>query len=193
MLVLDCRGQYPAAGGERRGGGAATGMRLIFCCLLLLAGCGYHVGGRADLLPKNIKTIAIPAFGNVSARYKLAERLPADMTREFISRTRYRIVADPREADAILTGAVVNFSAYPTIFDPTTGRGTGVQAIVVVQITLTDRATGAVLFSRPGMELRERYEISVDPRAYFDESAAALDRLSRDVARSVVSAVLENF
>ena len=43
------------------------------------------------------------------------------------------------------------------------------------------------------MEVKERYEISIDPKAYFDESAPALQRLSRDVSRSVVSAVLEKF
>ncbi len=160
---------------------------------LALAGCGYHVGGKADLLPKTLKTIAIPAFGNATTRYKLAERLPSDLTREFISRTRYRIVADPREADAVLNGAVILFGAYPNILDPTSGRATGVQAVVVLQIALTERATGKVLFSRPAQEFKERYEISVDPQNYFDESSAALDRLSRDVARSVVSAVLEAF
>jgi hypothetical protein len=159
----------------------------------LLGGCGYHVGGKADLLPKNIKTIAIVPFANVTTRYKLAERLPADITREFITRTRYAVVADPNEADAILSGAVINFAAYPTIFDPASGRATGVQAVVNLQLTLTDRQTGAVLFARPGIEFRERYEISVDPKAYFDESTAALERLSRDVSRSVVSAILENF
>ena len=164
-----------------------------FAAALLLAGCGYHVAGHADVLPKKIRTIAIPSFGNVTTRYKLAERLPADITREFITRTRYRIVADPREADAVLTGAVVNVGTYPTIFDPASGRATGVQAVVTLQLTLTDRATGAVLFSRASQEFRERYEISTDPRAYFDESTAALERLSRDVAKGVVSAVLEKF
>jgi hypothetical protein len=166
---------------------------LLAIAAILLSACGYHVGGKADLLPKNIRTVAVTSFGNVTTRYKLAERLPADITREFISRTRYRIVADPRQADAVLSGAVVNFNAFPGIFDPASGRATGVQAIVTLQLTLTDKATGAVLFSRPGVEFRERYEISVDPTSYFDESTAALERLSRDVARSVVSAVLENF
>ena len=50
-----------------------------------------------------------------------------------------------------------------------------------------------MLFTRPSFEVRERYEISVDPRAYFEESDPAMERLSRDVARSVVSAILENF
>ncbi len=159
----------------------------------LSAGCGYHVAGRADLLPKTIQTIAIPAFGNVTIRYKLAGRLTEALTREFISRTRYRVVADPRAADAVLEGVVANYVSYPVVFDPATGRASGVLAIVTLNVTLRERATGKVLFLRQGMEVRERYEISVDPRAYLEESDTAMERLSRDVARGIVSAVLENF
>jgi hypothetical protein len=159
---------------------------------LLATGCGYHVAGRADLMPKNIKTIAVPAFGNVTVRYKFADRVSASITREFIERTHYRVVADPKDADAVLSGAVVNFVSYPTTYDPVTSRASGVQVIVNLQIMLMDKA-GKVLFNRPNMELRERYEISVDAGTYFDESGPAMDRLARDVGRSVVSAVLENF
>jgi hypothetical protein len=60
-------------------------------------------------------------------------------------------------------------------------------------LNLTDRASGKVLFTRPNMEVRERYEISIDQTQYFEESETALERLSRDVARSVVSAVLSGF
>ncbi|HWQ54512.1 MAG TPA: LPS assembly lipoprotein LptE [Bryobacteraceae bacterium] len=165
----------------------------VAAAIAVLSGCGYHVAGRGDLLPKTVKTIAVPAFGNVTTQHKLAERLPADITREFIARTRYTIVAEPDRADAVLTGAVVNQFAYTSVADPSTGRSTGVLVSVVIQVTLTERATGKVLFTRPGMEVRERYEISVDPKVYFDESEVAMQRLSRDVARSVVSAVLENF
>lgn len=159
----------------------------------LLAGCGYHVAGRADMLPKSVKTIAIPAFANNTARYRLTGRLPAAVTREFISCTRYQVVADPNAADAVLHGSVVSYTAYPTILDPVTSRASAIQLSVVLHITLTDRASGKVLFERNGMEVRERYEIAVDPKAYFEESDVALDRLSQDVARTLVSAILENF
>jgi hypothetical protein len=158
-----------------------------------LAGCGYHLAGRGALLPENVKTIAIPAFANVTPRNQLARLLPADITREFISRTRYRIVADPSQADAVLNGTLTNFANYPTIFDPATNRATGVQVVVNLRVELTDRATGKAIFSRPIMEVRERYELSTDPQAYFDESGTAIIRVSKDVARSVVSAILENF
>jgi len=159
----------------------------------LAGGCGYRVSGHADLLPKRIKTIAVPAFVNATTRYRLSQLLPAAITRELLSRTRYEVVADPDQAEAVLRGMVTSYNAGPTTFDPQTGRASAAQVYVHVQITLTDRANGAVLFSRPDLEVRERYEISTDQRAYFEESDAAMERLSRDVARTVVSAILENF
>jgi hypothetical protein len=132
-------------------------------------------------------------FNNITVRYQLARMLPGDIGHEFISRTRYKIVADPNQADAVLTGTLTNFGYYPTIFDPVSGRATSVQVIVTVLVTLTDRATGKVIFNRSGYEFRERYEISIDPKAYFDESGPAMQRLSRDASRSIVSAILEAF
>ncbi len=160
--------------------------------IAFLAGCGYHVAGRADLLPKTLRKIHIPAFANVTTRYKLTDRLPAAIAREFIGRTRYHVVHKADEADAILTGSVINYFSYPTVYDPVTGRATSVQLSVVVDVKLTERATGVILFHRP-VEFRQRYEISVDQTAYFDESEAALERLARDVGRTLVSAILEGF
>lgn len=157
------------------------------------AGCGYHVGGQASQIPPAIKTIAIPAFANATPRFALARLLPADITREFLSRTHYAIVADPAGADAVLTGALTNFSAFSITTDPVSNRSTGVQIVANLNITLTDRHTGKVLYSRIGAEFRERYEISISPTAYFDESGTAVRRVSQDVARTVVTGILEGF
>jgi predicted transcriptional regulator with HTH domain len=160
---------------------------------LALAGCGYHVGGRASLMPKTIKTIAVPALGNATPHYRLPVLLTAELTRELIARTKYAVVSDPAQADAVLTGMVVNFISYPTVFDPLSNRATGVQAVVILQLTLTERNTGKILYKRQNAEFRELYEISTDPQQYFDESGTAFQRLSRDVARSAVTAILESF
>jgi hypothetical protein len=102
-------------------------------------------------------------------------------------------VADPNQADAVLEGSLVNYVSYPTVFDQATGRASGVQANVTLAIMLRDRASGNPIFQRPSWEVKERYEIATDPRAYFDESDTASERLSRDVARSVVSGILATF
>lgn len=161
----------------------------------MLTGCGYHVSGKGDLLPKTLHTIAIPAFDNATTRFKITDRLPEALSREFIARTRYQLVSDPSQADMVLRGAVTNYIAYPTVFDQTTSRASGLQINVTIQVRLIERTTGKVLFSRPAFEAKQRYEIAntANTKAYFDESETALERLSRDVARGLVSAILENF
>jgi len=159
----------------------------------LLSSCGYHVAGHSNLMPKTIRTICVPAFQNTTIRYKLTDHLPEAISRELISRTRYHLVSDPNAADAVLNGIVLNYVSYATVADPATGRATAVDLRMYLKITLTERATGKVLFTRPNMEVRERYEVSVDPSTYLDESDIALDRASRQVAASVVSAILESF
>jgi hypothetical protein len=168
-------------------------VRSLLPLACVLASCGYHVAGRADLLPKTIKTIAIPAFGNVTTHYKLTDQMPEAMKREFIARTRYRLISDPNQADAILRGAVVSYTSFPTLFDPNTNRAVGVELRVTLQVSLVERATGKVLFNRPSLDVHETYQISEDPGQYFEESDTALARASKSVAQQVVTSILENF
>lgn len=158
-----------------------------------LVSCGYHTAGQADLVPKSIQTIAIPAFSTQSLRYRLTDVLPQQIGREFISRTRFRLENNPSEADAVLNGSVNNAVVFPTVFDPTSGKATTVQVMVVVTLNLTERATGRVLYSRANLAFRQNYDIAVDPHQFFDESGPAFDRLSRDLARDIVSSIVENF
>jgi outer membrane lipopolysaccharide assembly protein LptE/RlpB len=175
--------------------GQRTKPPLAFLAALaaLTAACGYHVGNNTQWMPKTIHTIAIPAFGNGTLRPKLARLLAEDVTREFHTRTKYTIVADPNQADAVLNGALASWSAFPIIFDIQSGRATGVEVLVTVQVTLTERATGKVLFTQPRLECRERYQIAADPQTYFDESGTAMERVARDASRTIVSAILEKF
>jgi hypothetical protein len=158
-----------------------------------LFSCGYHVGGTADLVPKGVQTIAIPSFVTFTTRYRLVDELPQQIGREFIARTRFRVVNNPNDADAVLNGSINAVTAGPTVFDPASGKATSIQVNVLLTINFVERATGRVLFSRANMGFQQNYEAAVDPHQYFDESGPALDRLSRDVARGIVSAIVENF
>ena len=166
----------------------------FFVSCLALGSCGYHVAGKANLVPKSVHTVAIPAFQNATVRYKLTDLLPEAITREFISRTKYQIVNDPSQADAVLHGAVLSYFAFPTLIDQTNGRTSGVQVNLNLQISLVDRETGKVIYAQPNYQAHERYELSAtNDTQYFDESGAAMQRLSKDVARDLVTSILDNF
>jgi hypothetical protein len=155
--------------------------------------CGYHVAGKADLVPKSVQTIAVPAFRTPTTKYRLVDILPQQISREFMARTRFQIVNDATVADAVLSGAVNNVLVLPAVSDPTTGKATSIRVVVYLSVVLTNRVTGKVLYSHPNWAVHEDYEDAVDPHQFFDESGAAYDRLTKDVARDLVSAIIENF
>jgi hypothetical protein len=159
---------------------------------VLGSSCGYHLSGKADLVPTSVKTIAIPAFGNLTDRYKLTDALPQAIADEFITRTRYKVV-DAKRADAVLSGSVLSFRFNPTVFDPVTARASVAEVHLVLQLKLVERATGKVLYNRPRLEVSQPYQISAVAAQYFDESDAAYQRASQQAAAQVVSSILENF
>ena len=63
---------------------------------------------------------------------------------------------------------------------------------VSMKVVLTDRQ-GKVLFENPAYLFREQYEVSRELSSFFQEDSPALERLSRDFARTLVSNVLEGF
>ena len=155
--------------------------------------CGYHTGGKGDLVPKNIQTIAVAPFRNLSTRYRLSDAFQQAISREFIARTRFQIVRNRDEADAILDGSINRVVSAPLVFDPATGKATIVVISVTMQLVLTERTTGKVLYVRPSFEIHNNYEIALNANQYFDESSLALQRVSADLARQVVSGIMENF
>jgi hypothetical protein len=144
-------------------------------------------------MPKGIQTIAIPSFSTLTMQYRLGDVLPQQIAREFIARTRYRIVENPSNADALLTGSINTARVGPVVFDPTTGKATRISISLNLTINLREQATGHTLYSRPSYGFTQYYDVAADPHQFFDESGPALDRLCRDLARDLVSSILENF
>src|SRR5579862_2327843 len=57
--------------------------------LFLITGCGYHIAGRSNILPPDTQTIAVPAFVNRSAQYRIEQRLTEAVVSELLARTHY--------------------------------------------------------------------------------------------------------
>jgi hypothetical protein len=164
-----------------------------FFALITLASCGYHVGGKADLVPQSVQTIAVPAFRTITTKYRLVDILPEQVSQEFRSRTRFKIEKDPALADAVLDGTINNVVLYPAVSDPTTGKATSIRIVVFLSVKLTERTTNKVLYSHLNWAIREDYADAIDPHQFFDESGTAYGRLCKDVARDLVSSIIENF
>ena len=98
---------------------------------------------------------------------------------------------DP-QADAVLNGVVTATSVSPVTYDSVTGRVSTVLVTVSMTVTLLDRH-GKVLYNNPGYLFRDQYQVSADPSSFFLEESPALQRLSQDFARTLVSNILEAY
>ena len=178
---------------------------VFLLCFSMLAGCGYHVAGRSDALPKSIHVIAVPALENKTTSYRIEQRLTAATVHEFLTKTPYRVVSDPANGDAVLRGKVLSLEAVPLLFDTSTGRATTMLVTIKCEVTFEERDTGKVLYHTNNFVFRNEYEIPniVNPSTgqvngatlagFFEEQDPALDRLAQDFAARLVAAVTENF
>ncbi len=154
-------------------------------------GCGYKTAGKAARLPQDLHTIAVPGFVNKTQTYHIEQVLTGAVVREFASRTHYRVFnRENSEADAVLHGTVVSAELAPVTYDSRTGRASSGLVTVAVRVSLVDRQ-GKVLYENQNYQFREQYQISREISSFFEEESPALDRLSRDFARTLVSNILE--
>jgi outer membrane lipopolysaccharide assembly protein LptE/RlpB len=199
-------GEWPRPGqGRRIASGEKFAIYFAGFLWVLLGGCGYHVAGRSNALPKSIHVIAVPALENKTTIYRIEQRLTSATVHEFLAKTPYRVVSDPANGDAVLRGKVLSLEAVPLLFDTTNGRATTMLVTVKCEITLEERETGKILYHTDNFLFRNEYEIpaAVNPSTgqvnpttlagFFQEQDPAMDRLAQDFAARLVAAVTENF
>ena len=166
--------------------------RLLLTVSALSAGCGYHTSGHDNLLPPDLRTLAVPAFVNQTQTYGIEQMLTLAVIEELSTRTRYHVTAEPSSADAVLRGNVVSSYTTPLAYDSSTGRAATVLVIVSMSVALSDRQ-GRVLYQNPSYTFREQYQVSQEASSFFEEDSPAFQRLARQFARSLVSNILESF
>lgn len=166
---------------------------LILAILALCCGCGYHTAGHGDRLPATLRTIAMPGFKNQTQTYRIEQILTRDVVREFNARTTYRILNGVSDsADATLRGTVVSATTSPLTYDSQTGRASSELVTITLKISLVDHS-GRVLFENQNYTFRDVYQIGRNIASFFDEETPALQRMSHDFARSLVSDILEAY
>jgi len=175
--------------------------RRMFLYGLLAAGagsasCGYALAGRGSFLPDYIQTIGVPQFVNNTPYY--VEQVFTERVRtEFINRGKYKVLPEATGVDALLRGEIMSLTIAPASFSDQQQASRYI-ILVTAKIEFRDLKTNKVLWDNPQWLFREEYEASagvdaLDPNAFFSQDLNALDRVSTEFAKSVVSAILEAF
>ena len=170
---------------------------LAFICLITFTGCGYTTG---SLLPANYKNIYIDNFANKIPitdeisdmnRYKTYRPLlEVDVTQVIIDKfifDGHLRVSQKKDADIIMTGALVDFRREPTKY----GYDDNIdqyRMAILIDMETTDTETGKVMWSENNFAGSDYY-FTTGAQQKSEQSAitAALD----DLARRVVERTIE--
>jgi outer membrane lipopolysaccharide assembly protein LptE/RlpB len=163
----------------------------LFGTLLLLWGCGYHLPGQGGTLPPEIETLHIELFSNRTSEPFLENQVTDFVTDQFARRRMLRLVEDPAQADAVLTGSVTAYSAVPVSYDRN-DRITEYRSTMEISATLRRADVGEVLW-KGNVSWTEEYPASLDKMAQEDEEAAAIEVISERLAEELYFRITENF
>lgn len=176
----------------------------VLAAVLLMAGlgasaCGYALAGRGNTLPATIKVVGIPLFVNHSQTPDIDQVLTRAVREEFGNHGKYVVNPDVDGADAVLTATINSVTYTVTAFNQSTHQASRYAVIVSTNVEFKDvKDNNKVLWSNPALVFRDEYDVQsnvagVDAAAFFRQDANALDRLSKNFARNVVTSILEAF
>jgi len=159
--------------------------------------CGYALAGRGSFLPADVRVVGIPQLTNQSTFFNVEQLLSEKLRAEFIGRGKFTVLPEAAGADAVLTGTVTSISVQPVgLTDQQLASRYLFTMTMRVQFAQT--STGEVLWSNDSLIFRETYDLTVrsgqvDGATFLDQERASFDRIATDVARTVVTSIVEAF
>jgi hypothetical protein len=160
------------------------------------SGCGYHAAGSSAHLPDTTHSVAVPIFENATQSYHTEIAFTQAVIRELTSRTKYSIVNSEgptnANADATIHGRIATFQIIPLTYNSTTGQSSSFLVTITASVHVNDRE-GRLLYENKNYTFRQQYETTTDLTTFIQEDPAAVARLSRDFAQSLVGDMLESF
>jgi hypothetical protein len=176
--------------------------KIALSSVLLLAlsssGCGYALAGRGSFLPEYIRIVGVPQLQNLSTFFQVEQVLTEKIRTEFIGRGKYTVIPETPGADAIVSGAVTSITVQPVGFTEQQ-LASRYLFTLTMRVQFVDARTTQVLWSNESLTFREEYELStrsntaLTGEAFLSQERSSFDRIASDVARTVVTAILEAF
>ena len=170
---------------------------IVVALSLAMSGCGYALAGRGSFLPADIRVVGIPLLENRTPIALLDQRITEKVRDEFIRRGKYQVDSSASGVDAVLSGAITNLAINEAGLDQQ--RASRYEIIVTMRVQFTDTRTNQVLWSNEALTFRDQYDLrsrsggQVDGTVLLEQEGPAFDRLATDLARSVVTSILEAF
>ena len=162
------------------------------------AGCGYALAGRGSFLPDDIRAVGIPPLVNRTTFFDVEQILTEKTRNEFIGRGKYRVLPEVAGADAVLNAEITSISLSPIGFT-SEQLASRYRFVLTMKVDFVDARTGRSLWANDTLSFSGDYDLSaqgsgtIEGSSFVDQQRGSFDRIASDVARTVVTAILEAF
>ncbi len=163
----------------------------ILCTIVILTNCGYHLSGSGkSTLPEEAKTIYIPDFYNLSSNPDAQKYISFAIRDEFIKRSKLTLTNTITAANLVLEGKITNFIVKPMSYTDKMSANLYIVTLTL-DVKLINTINNKIIYKNTNLRFSDNYDI--DSSDFFSQETATLNKISKDIARTIVSGILENF
>ncbi len=168
----------------------ATG--LIYALVCAVSGCGYAFAPQGDHIDRSIRNIYVEAFVNQTAQTDLDTMVRAAFIDQFIQSSRFKVVQSLAEADASVSGAVINLNTVALSYRSSM-LAAEERAVMVLQVSFVDRKSGKVIWSSRQVRHTIDYELEDDVNSIVNTRKLSYEKLAQDTAERAFNLMMSNF
>jgi outer membrane lipopolysaccharide assembly protein LptE/RlpB len=154
-------------------------------CACLLAGCGY--GLRPGRLREGLERVAVPYFENESTEPELEVLLTEQIISGLIGDRTLQVVDEP-QADAVVLGRIRRYESDEAHFGADR-QAEEYEVRIVVEVTLTDRASGEPIAGPKDLRGTASYRIEDGEVG----EQAAREQAARQIVDGILNLVIEEW
>jgi hypothetical protein len=156
---------------------------------LVSGGCGYSL---RTSLPPGIKSVHVPVLENKTAEPGIEDFITQALTQAVVQSARVRIARNAQEADATLSGSIVEYRLAALSFD-SSANVTSYRLIIGLALTFKEVRTDKILWKQDRIEERADFLVAGRVTQTLAREEVAVQRAAVDVARAIVSFAFEGF
>jgi outer membrane lipopolysaccharide assembly protein LptE/RlpB len=154
----------------------------LILIVFLVSGCGYRVG---SLLPKDIKTIAVPMFKNNTPEPEIETIITNGIIQEFILDGTLKVVEEDN-ADTLLLGEIIDYRREPIRYtkDEVTKE---YRLVIAVKLRFEDLRRNEATWENPRVEGYVEFFVGSSlPESERENLPVAIKDLAHHVVEKVV-------
>jgi outer membrane lipopolysaccharide assembly protein LptE/RlpB len=163
-------------------------LAITVSAVALGSGCGYSLRGN---LPEHLQTVAVPVFQNRTLVPAVENFLTTALLNAFTTNGRLRVTTVDR-ADAILEGDITGYTLQAIAYD-SVANVRQYRLTLTLNLRFRDVRRNQLLFQRNGYSDRADFVVPGTVGETVVAAETALQQVSTEIARSVVSTVIDRF